>query len=135
MSFGWFLVLVAAGVGALVAWRSSRVAGGALVVGAFVVALGLADVSLPSREESVAATDDERAAAWILRVDLTVKPGRLPVAVTDRWVDLPAVDSARPDGEGSFLVYGEPDSNEVERRAVEAALAGNRYVTSVEVVD
>lgn len=136
MSFGWFLVVLAAGIGAFVTWRRSRIAGGALLVGALVVAIGLADVSLPSsRDSSVAATDDERSAAWVLRVELTVKPSRLPSGVSDRWVDLPAVDSARPDGKGAFLVYGEPDSNDVERRAVEATLSGNRFVSSVEVVD
>lgn len=136
MSFGWFLVVLAAAIGAFVAWRRSRVAGGALIVGACVVAIGLGGVSMPTaRDASVAATDDERSAAWILRVELTVKADRLPSGVTDRWVDLPAVDSARPDGKGTFLVYGEPDSNDVERRAVQATLSGNRFVTSVEVVD
>lgn len=135
MSVGWFLVAVVACIGAFVAWRGSRIAGGALLVGALVVALGTAGVTLPQRDPAVAADERERDAAWVLRVELSVKPARLPSGVTDRWVGLPAVASVRPDDTGGLLVHGEPDSNVVERRAVEAALSGNRFVTSVEVVD
>jgi hypothetical protein len=137
MSFGWFLVVLIAGIGAIVAWRGSRIAGGALVVGAVVAALGLADVSasLPSRDKPAAAASEKSQPAWVLRVTLTVEVGRLPDALTGRWAQLPGVGTARPDGKGAILLRGEPDSNVVERRAVEAALSGNRFVTSVEVVD
>lgn len=131
----WFLVLVAAGAGVLVGLRGSRIAGGALLVGAALVALGVAHVSLPSRAGSGAdpAAGNRDDQPWVLRVTFDeTAPARLPERLSARWVDVPSVGSARPDGQGRVIVRGKPDAGYVQMNAVKLTLRDLPHVKSVE---
>ena len=138
MSGPWFLVLLAAAAGGLVLLRGSRFVGGALLVGAALVALGVADVSLPSTSAPTAG-DHDRAhgrGPWVLRVTLDeTAPGALSGQLSDRWVDLPGVGSARADGQGRIVLRGERDAGYVQMSAVKRALAEVPHVASVERID
>jgi hypothetical protein len=136
MSGPWFLVLVAAAAGAVVVLRGSRIAGGALLVGAALVAAGAAHLSLPARPAHEAGGHDVGAAArdpWVLRVTLDqTAPAALPERLSERWVDVPNVGSARPDARGRIIVRGEPDAGYVQMNAVRVALRALPHVASVE---
>ncbi|TCJ30742.1 hypothetical protein [Nocardioides jejuensis] len=132
----WLLVAVVAVTGLLVFVWSSRVAGGALLLGAVVVAIGASGVStdLPSSPvggHPSASTKGD--APWVLRVTLDASaPRSLPDQLTKRWVDVPSVGSAHPDAQGRIVVRGEPGSNVVEMNAVKVALGAMPHVESVE---
>lgn len=134
MSGPWFLVLVAAAVGVLVALRGSKIAGGALLVGAALVAVGIAGVSLPSRDDD--GVRDHDRGPWVLRVTLDeTAPAALPQQLSARWVDVPSVGSVRPDAQGRIVVRGEPDAGYVQMNAVKLALRDLPHVESVERID
>lgn len=134
MSGPWFLVLVAAAAGVLVVLRSSRIAGGALLVGAAIVAVGIAGVSLPARTDS--AVGEHGRGPWVLRVTLDESaPAALPAQLSERWVDVASVGSVRPDARGRIIVRGEPRAGYVEMNAVKLALRDLPHVESVERID
>jgi hypothetical protein len=134
MSGPSFLVLVAAATGLLVLVRGSRIAGGALLVGAALVALGVAHVTLPSRPGS--SDHDHHRGPWVLRVTLDQSaPAALPRRLSARWVDVPNVGSVHPDAQGRLIVRGEPDAGYVQMNAVKLALRDLPHVASVERVD
>lgn len=138
MSGPWFLVLLAAAAGGLVLLRGSRIVGGALLVGAVLVALGIADVSLPSSSSPASGAHDrtQDRGPWVLRVTLDeTAPPALSGRLADRWVDLPGVGSARADSRGRIVVRGERDAGYVQMSAVKRALAEVPHVASVERVD
>jgi hypothetical protein len=69
----------------------------------------------------------------VLRVTLDESaPAALPERLSQRWVDVPDVGSARPDAQGRIIVRGEPDSGYAQMNAVKLALRGLPHVESVE---
>lgn len=133
MSGPWFLALVAAVAGVLVVLRGSRIVGGALLAGAALVAMGIAEVDLPSRPGTASASGGHDRDPWVLRVTLDqAAPATLPATLSERWVDVPNVGTARPDAQGRVVVRGEPDSGYVEMNAVKLALRELPHVESVE---
>src|SRR5690242_3421798 len=106
MSGPGFFAAIAALTGAIVLWRGSRIAGAMLLAGALVVLLGIAGVSLPSRPgggDSAGGHRDKEV--WVLRVTLDGSaPAGLPHRLSERWVDVPSVGSARPAGPGQIVV-------------------------------
>jgi hypothetical protein len=132
----WLLVAVAAIAGILVFVGSSRVAGGLLLLGAVVVAIGISGVSadLPSSPLSGHPSASARGdAPWVLRATLDASaPSSLPGQLTKRWVDVPGVGSAHPDARGRIVVRGEPGSGVVQMNAVKVALNQMPHVESVE---
>lgn len=131
MSGPWVLVLVAAAVGLLVVLRGSKIAGAALLLGAALVAVGTAHVSLPSHSDRTRADHDR--GPWVLRVTLDeTAPAALPRQLSQRWVDVPSVGSARPDARGRIIVRGTPGAGYVQMNAVKLALRDMPHVESVE---
>lgn len=138
MSGPWFLVLVAAAAGVLVVLRGSRIAGGALLVGAAVVAVGIAGVSLPARTGAAGGEQggEPGRGPWVLRVTLDDSaPAGLPAQLSERWVDVASVGSVRPDARGRIIVRGEPRAGYVQMNAVKLALRDLPHVESVERID